>query len=209
MTLDWCDRNKDGATVTQKDGTETEVTPEQVDQMRANANRALRQVPRRKEWIAQRATSDAIARAGYPRIFERNTPEYQFTQAILKEVPSIASHPARNLLLGDYLVGFMLRMAADEKVAKEAAAAKNGNGTAPVVKTADSKNPLTRKIPPVAQHVPRTSGAPVLNGSKQVDEAMNNVVASGGDTPSIAAAYRALRNAEKTEPSNKRTLAPV
>lgn len=202
MTLDWCDSNKDGATITQKDGTETEVTPEQVEIMRTKANRALRQIPKRETWIKQRAEADAKARAGYPRIFEKNTTEYQVAQAVMKEIPSIATHPARNLILGDWLVGLGVRLQAEEKAAANGASNGNGNGHAAPVKTADSTNPLTRKIPPVAQHVPRTSSAPA-QGGKQVDNAMNNVVASGGDRSAIAAALRAIRNADKTVPSKR------
>jgi len=205
MTIDWCDANRDGATVTQKDGTEEEFTPERVEQMKTKANRYLRLAPRRKEWIGQRAEADAVARANFPRLFEKGTTEYQVAQAVLKEFPSVATHPARNLVLGDYLVGLAVRLQNEEN------ARNNGNGAgAPktVQKTADSPNPLTRKIPPVAQHVPRSSGAPVQNTGKKVDEAMNNVYASGGDRSSIAAAFRAMKNAEKTSP-NRRAPAPV
>jgi len=205
MTIDWCDANKDGATVKKADGTEEEYTPERVDEMRTKANRYLRLAPRRKDWLGQRAEADAVARANFPRIFEKNTTEYQVAQAIMKELPSVATHPARNLLLGDYLVGLAIRLAKEQRERE----AGNGNG-APrtVTRTADSPNPLTRKIPPVAKHVPRSSGAPVQNTGKKVDEAMNNVYASGGDRSSIAAAYRAIKDAEKTS-TNKRAPAPV
>src|SRR5207248_2065279 len=131
--------------------------------------------------------------------FEKGTPEYQYAQAILKEVPSIATHPARNMILGDFMVGWGLRVTRNQQAA---------DGSQTDTKTPDAKNPLQRKIPPIAQHVARTpsrSGAP--NGQKKVDEAMNNFVKEGGSQESLAAAIGAIRRSGPTTTDKRsRTL---
>jgi hypothetical protein len=201
--LDWAERNAEGCIGKNADGSEYEITPEKVAEVKRNANRALRQLPKREKWITQRAAADEIARAIAPSVFDKGSGVYQAIQGLLKEFPSIADHPARNLVLTDYLRGYALRVQEAER-----AASGNGTATAPK-KTADSPNPLTRKIPPVAQHVARTSNAPARTGTKQVDDAMNNVVASGGDRSTIGAAFRAIKEAEKQSGPKRRTPAPV
>lgn len=205
FAIDWADRNKDGCIGKNADGSEYEITPEKVEQVKRNAQRALRAIPKREKWIGQRSEADDMARAIAPSIFDKGSGAYQAAQFVLREFPGLADHPARNLVLIDYLRGYAIR--ADEEAAAEKA--KNGNGApAPQKKTANSPNPLTRKIPPVAQHVARTSTAPVRTASKQVDDAMNNVVASQGDRAAIAQAFRAIKNAEK-QSGSKRAPAPV
>jgi hypothetical protein len=202
--LDWAERNEDGCIGKNADGSEYEITREKVAEIKHNANRALRQLPKREKWIAQRAAADEVARAIAPSVFDKGSGVYQAIQGLLKEFPSIADHPARNLVLTDYLRGYALRV----QMAEEASRNGAGTETAPK-KTANSPNPLTRKIPPVAQHVARTSNAPARTGTKQVDDAMNNVVASGGDRASIGAAFRAIKEAEKQSGTNRRAPAQV
>jgi hypothetical protein len=206
LAVKWCRANKDGVVVKDAQGYDREITPDQVQQMHDNAEDMLQEfIPKKEKQLGQRVESDEIAREVYPKLFEKGGLPYQVAQAILQEVPGLASHPARNLFLGDYLTGLGIRL---ER--QNAANGPDTKGKAPAPKkTPDNPNPLLRKIPPVAPHVARTTTAPARNGSKQVDDAMNEVVNTGGDPASLSSAYRAFRQAKNTDASNRRAPAPV
>lgn len=202
-TVKWCRENRDGTVFTDPKGVEHSYTSEQVAQIQNHADDILDALPEKAKSLERRAQSEQVARAEYPRLFEKGTAEYQAAQAILQEIPGLATHPARSLVVGDFLVGMGIRL-------NRPAQSQNGNGATNGHKTADAADPLQRKIPPVAQHVARSASgsAPSPNGKKKLDEAMNNVLTEGGSLESLTSAIGAMRRSNAASPSG-RSAAPV
>lgn len=181
---EWCRAHRNG--VTTDEGTENEkvISADQVQTWLDTAEDILSEhAPRKAQQLQANAHFDSLARQIHPEVFKRDSKEFQLARALIAEIPGLATHPARNLLIGDYLEGVRSR------TARTAKANGNGNGRS------GAANLTGRVIPPLA---PRTakppSGLPASqNGSKRVEDAMDNVVKDGGSVESLVGALKAMR----------------
>lgn len=194
FTRDWCRRHPQGVTVDEGKESERFISPEEIADTLGKAEDALaEEVPRKYAQLQERKQVDSIARTEHPSIFDKNTEDYQVAVALMRQLPALASHPAKNLIVGDYIVGVKARLAK---------ARQSG-------KTADVPPELLRKTPPLAPHVPAAQrGGEAQPSRKKIDQAMNHVVEGDGNREDIMAVLRAKREAA-SKASNPRSAVLV
>jgi hypothetical protein len=113
-----------------------------------------------------------------------------------RELPGLATHPSRNLVIGDYLRGAKMRI---EKAAK----AGERNGATNGHEKPNLPEALTRNqnghIPPIAPETARVpSNSPAVpQARKLVADATKNVLAEGGTFDSIKNLILAKRKANQ------------
>lgn len=182
VSKDWClEHLGTGFTVNEGKEDEVFISPKEIGQKLALIEDVLtRQAPRKQSDMGQKRQYDVLAKQHYPAILDKGSEDYQVGAALMQQLPGLATHPARHLILGDYINGVRSRLAK-----------ANGNG-----KHKDLPAELQRPIPPIAPPVPaaRSNGsAPSLQ--KKKTEAMNNLVEAGGDRDALVRAIRELRKA--------------
>jgi len=193
VTRDWCRKNLNGFIADQGKETEREITPEEIADTLGKAEDILSEgVPRKYAQLREFREVEAIAKVEHPSIFDKTSEDYQVVAALMRQLPALASHPARSLIAGDYIVGVKARLAK----------ARNG-------KTADIPAELKRAIPPIAPHVPAARGGGETQPSrKRVETEMNHVIQDGGGRDSIARALEAMDEA-RSKTSGTRSLVSV
>ncbi len=202
ITKKWCRQHPDGVTI--NEGTEQErvISPEEIAGFLSEAEDVIEEhAPRKAHQLQLKEQNEQIAREKFKPLFDRGSEDYQVAQVAMREIPGLATHPARELFIGYYLKGVRADIAA-EAAAKETgkAAAQNGNGHKP-----DLDPRLTRAhqatIPPLAPVTPRApSSASTPNGRKSVAEAMQQMVSDGGSREALARAVGAMRKNNDTNP---------
>lgn len=176
--LDWTTLNPDGA-VDVPNGKDkagepvlADYTAEQVRQHRVDAERKLRAVPARRDYIRARETRDAKARELYPEIFNTEADEYQIAQQLLRDMPELLRWPDVNLNVGRYIRGLQAEV---KPPAAERSDVKS--------KTA----PFRRPQPPLAPSIPavREIKLPAQVADRELQDARTRAAESGGTDEAI------------------------
>ena len=112
----WCEMNPDGATVTDKDGNDTDYSAEDVRRIKVKALDALEEhLPARARYIEQFSQIDQVAQKEYPWWKDRSSSERQIADSFLKHFPEITRFPDYKMVLGDYIRGVKTREAATKR----------------------------------------------------------------------------------------------
>jgi len=162
--LEWAQRNPDGGTVRGNDGKEYTFSPEQAQAIQRKAIKDVTRLTVKLENFQQeKGRNDQVltqaARAEYPKMFTKGTPENKLALKLLADFPELGSLPGGRLALGDIVSKTMERIAkgasARDTAAHSAGAAPNGNATN------GSKKPSPRptKIPAVNGSAPGNRAA--------------------------------------------------
>lgn len=113
----WCEMNPEGATVTGKDGTETDYSAEDVRRIKVKALDALEEhLPARKAYIENYSQMEQVASKEYPWWKDRSSGERQIAEAFIKHFPEITRFPDYKMVLGDYIRGVKSREASKRPV---------------------------------------------------------------------------------------------
>lgn len=187
VVRDWCRQHPQGYVVNEGKDNEEIVTAEEVASRLSRAEDVLMfEAPRKAAQLQQRQQYDAMAKQVYAPLFDRGSQDYQIANALVQQLPGLANHPAKNLILGDYLRGVKARTAE-----------VNGktNGAPPK----DVPKELLRPQPPIAPHVPAAQrGNTAVPSKAKVEQTMNRVAEEGGSHESLVAALAARRKARQT-----------
>ena len=106
----WCEMNPDGATVTDKDGNETDYSAEDIRRIKIKALDALEEhLPARARYIEQYAQIEQVAHKEYPWWKDKSSSERQIADSFLKHFPEITRFPDYKMVLGDYIRGVKTR----------------------------------------------------------------------------------------------------
>lgn len=106
----WCEMNPDGATVTDKDGNETDYSAEDIRRIKIKALDALEEhLPARAKYIEQYAQIEQVAHKEYPWWKDKSSSERQIADSFLKHFPEITRFPDYKMVLGDYIRGVKTR----------------------------------------------------------------------------------------------------
>jgi len=165
---EWCEMNPDGAVVSNKDGTETEYSSEDVRRIKSNTLRAIEEhLPKQLSYVNARQQLDPVAVTAYKWWNDRSSQEYQTAQQMLKAFPELMRYPDYKLVVGDYIRGAKVR----EQESK-----------------ASQKSPTIKK----AQVQPtKPSSSPINASQKQSDtEAAKNRFAKSRNTDSLASVIK-------------------
>jgi len=112
----WCEMNPDGATVTDKDGNDTDYSAEDVRRIKIKALDALEEhLPARAKYIEQFSQIDQVAQKEYPWWKDRSSSERQIADSFLKHFPEITRFPDYKMVLGDYIRGVKTREASNKR----------------------------------------------------------------------------------------------
>ena len=115
----WAEENADGAVVRGKDGQEIEYSAEEVRKIRLNAIDALEEhLPAQFQYVANRKQFDAEAEKEYPFWKQRQSPEYQFANELIRAFPEIQKFPDFKISIGDMIEGRKVRESKSKKVAQ-------------------------------------------------------------------------------------------
>jgi hypothetical protein len=106
----WCEMNPDGATVTDKDGNETDYSAEDIRRIKIKALDALEEhLPARAKYIEQYSQIEQVAHKEYPWWKDKSSSERQIADSFLKHFPEITRFPDYKMVLGDYIRGVKTR----------------------------------------------------------------------------------------------------
>ena len=106
----WCEMNPDGATVTDKDGNETDYSAEDIRRIKIKALDALEEhLPARAKYIEQFSQIEQVAHKEYPWWKDKSSSERQIADSFLKHFPEITRFPDYKMVLGDYIRGVKTR----------------------------------------------------------------------------------------------------
>jgi hypothetical protein len=146
-TLQWCKKNPKGGVLRDNKGGTVEWDEENVADVRENCERALEAGEARRTYLQTYAEQSAAARQYYPALFMPNSPWQKNALELLdkkKGVPELVKVPDYELLLGDMLVGRVVRNGLYKLVkvetGKGAAARPAAGGTKPAPKSALSSS---------------------------------------------------------------------
>lgn len=186
VARDWCRQHPQGVTLNEGKDNEQFISPEEIATSLSRAEDVLMfEVPRKNAELQQRHQYDGLARTHYAPIFDRKSEDYQVANALLAQLPGLATHPAKNLILGDYLRGVRARLGETKP---------NGTTTLPPE--------LNRPIPPIAPNVPTAPrGGAAQPSRKKADQAMNQHIEQGGGRETLINAIRERRLAARQQTS--------
>lgn len=118
----WCELNPDGATVTNKDGTETDYSSEEIRKIKIRAMDALEEhLPKRMQYLQNFNQIDPIATKEYPWWKDKSARERQIAETFIKSFPEITKFPDYKMVIGDYIRGVKAREQASQKPAPQKA----------------------------------------------------------------------------------------
>jgi len=119
----WCEDNIDGCEVEGK-----EYSSDDVKQIKRRVEDAIDlHIPSRARFLQNYQQIKPIAETLYPWWKDRSAAEYTEAQAVLRQLPQIASLPEYQVLVGDFIAGRKLRLAQES-------AKGNPSATRPLVK---------------------------------------------------------------------------
>lgn len=106
----WCELNPDGATVTDKDGNETDYSAEEIRKIKIKAMDAMEEhLPKQHQYLQQVDHMDKIATKEYPWWKDKTSKEHGLAQKFLQVFPEIKRFPDYKVVVGDYLRGIKAR----------------------------------------------------------------------------------------------------
>ena len=113
----WCEDNIDGCEVEGK-----EYSAEDVKQIKRRVEDAIDlHIPSRARFLQNYQQIKPIAETLYPWWKDRSAAEYTEAQAVLRQLPQIASLPEYQVLVGDFIAGRKLRLAQESAKGKPSA----------------------------------------------------------------------------------------
>lgn len=177
---DWCIENPDGGSLQDAQGNEVEFTAAQVAKRKAIAEDILHvHAPARREWIAQQAEAQAVARKKYSKLYEKGSPWANMKERFIQANPGVLALPDHDLVIGDIIVGFMVRSGKlNAVIAKQPAKAKQGE-------SGGAQQPAGKPKPPPAAIKPAATRAPGKQAAAQA--AMNRYAQTQSEEDGIAA----------------------
>ena len=108
----WCELNPDGAVVTNKDGSETEYSAEEVRNIKIKALDALEEhLPARAKYLQNYMQMEQVASKEYPWWKDKSAKERQIAESFIKHFPEIQKFPDYKMVVGDYIRGVQAREA--------------------------------------------------------------------------------------------------
>ncbi len=106
----WCELNPDGAVVTNKDGSETEYSAEEVRNIKIKALDALEEhLPARAKYLQNYMQMEQVASKEYPWWKDKSAKERQIAESFIKHFPEIQKFPDYKMVVGDYIRGVQAR----------------------------------------------------------------------------------------------------
>lgn len=139
----WCEENPDGGSITMPDGTEKDLTDQEVRSMKRLAIRRKEiELPAREEYLQQQKYVEAEVVKDFPWWNKPETEEYQTAQQILREFPELKKrradwkHVAGLLVMGIQAYG-------EKKAQKKPAAPIKRAPAQPAVKAAPAATTKT------------------------------------------------------------------
>ncbi|MGI9143202.1 MAG: hypothetical protein ACR2IJ_08425 [Fluviibacter sp.] len=106
----WCELNPDGAVVTNKDGSETEYTAEEVRNIKIKALDAIEEhLPARAKYLQNFMQMEQVATKEYPWWKDKSAKERQIAESFIKFFPEIQKFPDYKMVVGDYIRGVQAR----------------------------------------------------------------------------------------------------
>ena len=160
-----CLRNRDGFTVTDKDGKEIFYDANAVREALVWTDKLLRKdVPNRQKWLATHSQHNEASKQLFPWLFDARTSEYQYAQSIERNFPEIKKFPEYKHLIG--MMIYAEKKLAEEKAATNKVIAKvTGKEKLPSIPAASSTSSTTTKqAPKTASKLPvRPTKSDTLN----------------------------------------------
>lgn len=138
----WCEMNPDGATVTDKDGNETDYSAEDIRRIKIKALDALEEhLPARAKYLEQFSQIEQVAHKEYPWWKDKSSSERQIAESFLKHFPEITRFPDYKMVLGDYIRGVKTRESTKRTMSssKPAPAQPKRTATPPYVPPSEAK----------------------------------------------------------------------
>lgn len=100
----WAEQNPEGGTIKDKDGNDVEISPEKVRTIKLNAEQTIfRHAPERRTWLQARDQMEPAVKQEYPWWGDKNSPQYQQAQKMLRTLPELKRFPDYKMVLGDYI----------------------------------------------------------------------------------------------------------
>ena len=148
---DWAIRHPDGGTIDDGNGGQVEISAEQARAVLANSERTLAAIPRRREFIAERAKATEAAKAAYPWLYDHREVQAQQELAQIRRNfagKRVSDLPDFDIILGDAIVGQSVRDGHYRlvPVAKPPAGAKPAAGSVSVPSAAPKVAPAPKRI---------------------------------------------------------------
>lgn len=113
----WCEDNIDGCEIEGK-----EYSSDDVKQIKRRVEDAIDlHIPTRARFLQNYQQIKPIAEQLYPWWKDRSAAEYTEAQAVLRQLPQIASLPEYQVLVGDFIAGRKLRLAQESAKGKPSA----------------------------------------------------------------------------------------
>lgn len=113
----WCEDNIDGCEIEGK-----EYSSDEVKQIKRRVEDAIDlHIPNRARFLQNYQQIKPIAEQLYPWWKDRSAAEYTEAQAVLRQLPQIASLPEYQVLVGDFIAGRKLRLAQESAKGKPSA----------------------------------------------------------------------------------------
>jgi hypothetical protein len=104
--------NPDGAVVTNKDGSETDYSAEEVRNIKIKALDALEDhLPARAQYLQNYMQMEQVASKEYPWWKDKSAKERQIAESFIKHFPEIQKFPDYKMVVGDYIRGVNAREA--------------------------------------------------------------------------------------------------
>jgi len=176
---DWCIENPDGGTLQDAQGNDVEFTAAQVAKRKAMAEDILHvHAPARREWLAQKAQADEVARKKYSKLYEKGSPWANMKERFVQANPGVLNLPDHDLVIGDIIVGFMVRSGRLNAVLAKQKTATEG-------KSGGQQQPAGKPKPPPAAIKPAANRPPGKQAAAQA--AMSRYAQTQSEEDGIAA----------------------
>ena len=106
----WCEMNPDGATVTNKDGSETDYSSEEIRSIKIKALDAIEEhLPKRLQYLNNYQQFEQVANKEYPWWKDKAARERQMAESFIKAFPEVKKFPDYKMVLGDLVTGIKVR----------------------------------------------------------------------------------------------------
>lgn len=143
----WCELNPDGAVVTNKDGSETEYSAEEVRNIKIKALDALEEhLPARAKYLQNYMQMEQVAVKEYPWWKDKSAKERQIAESFIKHFPEIQKFPDYKVVVGDYIRGVQARESKSKQTAPVKAPSQPRPSAAPArVPQQDAQSQVAKK----------------------------------------------------------------
>lgn len=182
-----------------------DFSAEEVARRRVFAERALRRIPEKQQYIQNRQQFDGLARQIYPDVFNPTTEEGKIAQQLQTALPEIFRFTDGSLWLARAVRQYHNEMAEQQSKAAGKTVVQQHGRTAP----SSTVEKLLRKHPPIAPSVPTARGTRVAPARDEGDvkAATDRFVTSGGNDEALEDMVSALRDAQKPDRNGSRAPA--